>query len=110
MPECLNTRSREGTMVRGWAIFLVFLITSGAWAAAPVENRPSSGRRIPPPGIAVPAAERAELEAGIAARGAGIESLRSALAGRPPLLVLLPDVQNFPHPVRYAVTYDDILN
>src|SRR5438270_9915352 len=96
-------------MATRWAILLVLLITAGAWAA-PVDNRPSTGRRIPPPGIAVPAADRAELEAGVAALGVEIESLRSALAGRPSLLELLPDVQIFHNAVRYALTYDEFLN
>src|SRR5437588_10939757 len=97
----------RGTMATRWAILFVLLITAAARAAAPVENRPSTGRRIPPPGIAVPAADRAELEAGIAALGAEIESLRSALSGRPSLLELLPDVQIFHNAARYALTYNE---
>src|SRR5207247_7873825 len=110
MPEHPNTRTPDGgreMMATRWAILLVLLIASGAWAAASVDNRPSTGRRIPPPGIAVPAADRAELEAGVGALGAEIESLRSALAGRPALLDLLPDVQIFHNAVRYALTYDE---
>ena len=64
-------------------------------------------RRIPPAGIAVPDADRAELQAGVDELGKQIESLRAELAKKPALLELLPDVQIFHNAGRYALTYDE---
>src|SRR2546425_10624033 len=93
-------------MATRWAILLVFLISSGAWAA-PVTNPSPNGRRIPPPGIAVPAADRAELEAGGGAPGPEIESLRSALPGRPSLLEFRTGSQNLQNAARYPLNYKE---
>jgi Prolyl oligopeptidase family len=112
--------------MRAYWVFLLLLVTSGsgpfaivARADGPDDNLPDRVRRIPPPGIAVPAADRAELEAGVAELGQEIDALRAAApsrpagaaAGRParPLDVpdLLPDVQIYYNAVRYALTYDE---
>ena len=61
----------------------------------------------PPKGTNVPPAVRAELAAGVTKLGGEIESLKAALAGKPQLLSLLPDVQIFHNAVRYALE-DDI--
>ena len=58
---------------------------------------------MPPPGIAVPAAIKAELTAGVARLGAEIASLQA----KPAALSLLPDVQIYYNAVRYALE-DDI--
>lgn len=68
---------------------------------------PNAIRTIPPPGIEVPAADRAELEADISALGAELESLRASLKDKPALLDLLPDVQIFYNAARYALTYNE---
>jgi hypothetical protein len=85
------------------------LLLSGASAGAdgPGDNQPENVRRIPPPGIAVPAGDRAELEAGIKALDQEIEALRTLHAGKPALLDLLPDIQIFTNAARYALTYDE---
>src|SRR6185437_4675889 len=64
-------------------------------------------KRIPPPGVAVPQADRAELQAGVEQLGKEIADLRQSLAKQPALLELLPDVQIFHNAVRYALTYDE---
>lgn len=66
-------------------------------------------KQIPPPGIEVPAADRAELTAGVTELGQTIESLRAELKDKPKLLVLLPDVQIFYNAVYYALKYNEIL-
>ncbi len=82
------------------------LFTSLCFAqAVPPGNKP-----IPPVGIEIPAAERAELQAGVAALGQEIAALRVELKGKPKLLELLPDVQIFYNAVYYALKYNEILN
>src|SRR5438105_9692058 len=69
----------------------VLLILSSAQAA---EIKP-----VPPPGVAVPAADRAELEAGLARLGHSIDKIRNH--------PLAPDVIIFHTAVRYALQYDE---
>ena len=59
----------------------------------PSDNLPDKVRRIPPPGMAISASDRSDLEAGVADLGRQIESLRTSLTNRPALLDLLPGVQ-----------------
>jgi pimeloyl-ACP methyl ester carboxylesterase len=79
-------------------------------ADGPADNVPDNVRRIPPPGIAVPEADRSELEAGVRKLGSEIESLRTELKGKPALLDLLPDVQIYHNAVRYALTYNEFFS
>ena len=65
---------------------------------------------IPPIGIELPAADRAELQTGVEALGKEIETLRIELKDKPKLLELLPDVQIFYNAVYYALKYNEILN
>jgi hypothetical protein len=75
-------------------------------AAAQTAN-PSAFKPLPPPGIEVSAADRAEFETGIATLGKEIEALRTELNGKPALLALLPDVQIFFNAARYALTHNE---
>ncbi len=82
------------------------LFTSLCFAqAVPPGNKP-----IPPAGIEIPAADRAELQAGVAALSQEIATLRVELKGKPKLLELFPDVQIFYNAVYYALKYNEILN
>ena len=74
------------------------------------DNSVANVRRQPPPGIAVPAEDRAELETGIAALGKEIDSLRTELKGKPALLDLLPDVQIYYNAARYGLTYNEFFS
>ncbi len=64
-------------------------------------------RTIPPKGIEVSGADRAELEAGVAQLGKEIEEVRVELKSKPALLDLAPDVQIFHNAVRYALSYNE---
>lgn len=90
-------------------ILPLLLLTAGLalYADGPDDNLPDKVRRIPPAGIAVSGADRAELQAGIDELGKEIESLRAALKGKPGLLELLPDVQIFHNAVRYALVHNE---
>lgn len=67
-------------------------------------------KRIPPPGIEVPAERRQELQQGTDELSRQIEQLRTTLKDKPVLLALLPDVQIYHNAVRYALRYDEFFN
>lgn len=69
---------------------------------------PPSVRLVPPPGIAVPEPDRKELEAGLAALGKEIDSLRTALKTKPE--TTLPDVEIFQKAVDWALRYDEFFD
>jgi hypothetical protein len=87
----------------------LFLCVShlAAFADGPGDNLPDKVRRVPPPGISIPAIDRSELEAGVAELGKSIEALRSELKSKPALLNLLPDVQIYHKAVDWALRYDE---
>jgi pimeloyl-ACP methyl ester carboxylesterase len=89
--------------------FIVVFATLSARADGPADNLADKVRPVPPPGVAIPDADRKELEGGVAELGKEIDELRSALAGKP-LLDLLPDVQIYHNAVRYALTYNEFFN
>ena len=90
-----------------FSIRLIFLTLFCAicFAQAPSTNKP-----LPPAGIEIPAADRAELQTGVEALGKEIEKLRNELKDKPNLLELLPDVQIFYNAVYYALKYNEILH
>src|SRR3984957_15184185 len=69
----------------------LFLLVAAARAA---DIKP-----VPPPGIAVPPADRAELEAGLARLQKSIEGIKTN--------PLAPDVQIFSNAVRYALEFGE---
>jgi dienelactone hydrolase len=73
-------------------------------------NPPDNVKRIPPAGVAVPSADRAELEAGLAEFKREIETHRAELKGKPALFELLPDVQIYYEAVRIALAYDEFFD
>jgi dienelactone hydrolase len=76
-------------------------------ADGPADNLADKVRPVPPPGVAVPDGDRADLQAGVDALGKEIDALRTALKGKPALLDLLPDVLVYYNAVRYALTYNE---
>lgn len=92
-------------------VFTVFallgLVPLVGWADGPKDNFPDQVRKIPPPGIALPEADRQELAKGVNALAQEIESLRKTLAKQPALLELLPDVLIFHKAVDYALRFDE---
>jgi pimeloyl-ACP methyl ester carboxylesterase len=92
-----------------WLItFFALTLTAGALRAdGPADNRVDKVRLVPPPGVAIPAADRDELQTGVDALGKEIDDLRTALKDKPALLDLLPDVQIYHNAVRYALKYNE---
>ena len=81
------------------------MIAMPVLADGPSDNLPDKVRRIPPPGIRIADADRAELEAAAADLGKDVESLRGDLKGA--LRDLLPDVQIYHKAVDWALRYDE---
>jgi hypothetical protein len=95
-------------MTMRWLCVLgVSLIVCEVRGDGPKDNIPDKVRQIPPPGIALSPADRAELAAGAEALHQDIVAARRALKGTPALLDLLPDVEVYYHAVRYALTYNE---
>lgn len=87
---------------------LLFLLPLAILLAdGPADNLVDNVRKVPPPGVPVPAADKAELEKGLADLSREIDGLRAALKSKPALLELLPDVQIFQNAARYALHYDE---
>lgn len=76
----------------------------------PPPPKPQILRTVPPPGIAITSADRAELSAGVVELGNAIASLQKDLAGKPELLALLPDVQIFHKSVDWALRYGEFFS
>lgn len=83
------------------------LFSAGLLAAAladgPSDNIAEKVRPVPPPGVAVPDADRAVLEQGLSELGKAIEGLRGNAKTAP----YLPDVQIYHNAARYALQYNE---
>ncbi len=80
---------------------------ANAPAASPAQNR--QPKQLPPPGVAIPDTERAELTAAAAELGKEISVLKlSKLGGG--MDGLIPDVEIFHKAVDWALRYDEFYN
>jgi len=82
-------------------------LTFTAFADGPADNKAESVRRVPPEGIKISDAARAELQTGADALAKDIEALRNSLKGKVALLDLLPDVQIYHKAVDWALRHDE---
>ncbi|MEO6184539.1 MAG: prolyl oligopeptidase family serine peptidase, partial [Verrucomicrobiota bacterium] len=87
---------------RSTIVVLVFCVI-----AVRVQGETNVVRQIPPPGIAIPNSDRAELERGAAELKNEIDSLHTSLKSKPALLELLPDVEIYHKAVHWALAYDE---
>src|SRR5437764_15425690 len=96
-------------MRRIFCFALALIIAFSARGAdGPGDNIVDKVRRVPPPGIEVPEADKADLLKGVDQLGKAIADLRVSLKGKPALLELLPDVQIYHNAVRYALQHNEI--
>lgn len=95
---------------RRWGWFAAFVFVSSLRADGPKDNLVENVRPIPPPGVAIPEAERRSLQSGADDLGKRIDGLRAALKGKPALLELLPDVQIYHKAVSWALRYNEFHN
>jgi hypothetical protein len=78
------------------SVFAAFVLSSSAFAQSPPP-------KIPPAGIAVPDADKAELTTGAAALQEEIVMLKHKLSNDPKFLALLPDVEIFHKAVAWSL-------
>ena len=82
-----------------------------AWAQAQEQAKPAQVKSVPPPGIAIPEADRKTLTEGVMALDKEIADLRADLPkSHPDLVRFLPDIVIFRNAVHYALTYDEFFN
>lgn len=92
------------------ASWCLLAIPGLAFADGPGDNLVDKVRPVPPPGVAVTDADRAELQQTLERFGQLLTELRQVLKSKPALLELLPDVQVYHNAVRYALTYGEFFN
>ena len=80
----------------------LFFLTSLAYAGGAADNAPEKVRPVPPKGITLTEADRADLSAGLDKLSQEIAALRSNLKSSQDLLHLLPDVEIYEIAVRTA--------
>ena len=90
-----------------FAIALLVLQPANS-ADGPKDNQFENVRPVPPKGVAVPAADREELQAGQATLQAGIERLK--LLRNLFISDRIPDVEIYSKAVKYALEYDEFFN
>ncbi len=94
-------------MKRSLRLAALFACTFVAFADGPADNKAETVRRVPPEGIKIPDAARAELQAGADALGKDLEALRNLLKSKAALLDLLPDAQIYHKAVDWALRHDE---
>src|SRR5262249_21306719 len=102
--------SRTSIMRCTWASLLLLASLTVARADGPKDNIPDNVRKIPPPRVKVPDADRQELDTGLAELQALIAHVTSTEQGQAESLALLPDVQVYHKAVHDALTYDEFFN
>ena len=90
------------------SVVVILLLVSFVRADGPADNVADKVRRVPPPGIEVPEADRQELNLQLA----DLQALIAELAKKTDAKTreLLPDVQIFERAVREALTYREFFN
>jgi dienelactone hydrolase len=83
---------------------LLFILLFGAASLA--AQTPPKPKQVPPPGVAIPDADRKELEAGVAELGREIEAIDRDARARP----LLPDVEVFHKAVDWPLRYNEFFD
>jgi hypothetical protein len=89
---------------------LLCLLTTAVCALAdgPKDNLAENVRPIPPPGVAVPDADKARLTEGLTKLRAAIDAAAKAQSKNPKLADLLPDVEIYHKAVDWALRYGEV--
>ncbi|MGV3659145.1 MAG: prolyl oligopeptidase family serine peptidase [Prosthecobacter sp.] len=87
---------------------LPLLAVSAALADGPKDNLADNVRPIPPPGVAVPDADKARLTEGLGRLRAAIDEAVKAQAKHPMLADLLPDLEVYHKAVDWALRYNEV--
>ncbi|HWE94162.1 MAG TPA: prolyl oligopeptidase family serine peptidase [Tepidisphaeraceae bacterium] len=96
------------------AASILFALTACDRTARAADGPPLTAHRIPPAGVAVPDADRAALEAGLAELVKELDAAKQGNAlidvgpgQRVKAAALLPDVEIYRNAVRYALAFDE---
>jgi hypothetical protein len=89
-------------------LLLPFLALSAALADGPKDNQAADVRPVPPPGVAVPDADRARLTEGLKKLRTAIDDATKAQAKNPQLADLLPDIEIYHKAVDWALRYNEV--
>ncbi len=102
----MDTRNR--VLKSGRMTLLTLVVSFGAvvHADGPADNRPSSVRQIPPPGIEVPVADRDRLQSGLDNLQTQIDELHASDDAL--VQSLLPDVEIFARAVDQALRFNEM--
>lgn len=87
---------------------LPLLVVSAALADGPKDNVADNVRPIPPPGVAVPDADKARLTEGLGRLRAAIDEAVQAQAKHPMLADLVPDLEVYHKAVDWALRYNEV--
>lgn len=87
---------------------LPFLALSAALADGPKDNQAADVRPVPPPGVAVPDADRARLTEDLKKLRSAIDDAAKAQAKNPQLADLLPDIEIYHKAVDWALRYNEV--
>src|SRR3954469_21838477 len=77
-------------------------------ADGPADNIPEKVRPLPPQGIPVSQADRAQVEAALKPLTKELADLHGSLKYKPALLDLIPDVEVYHKAVDWALRYNEI--
>ena len=95
----------------GFALLVLAFAASASRGDGPADNNPQTVRRIPKPGIEVPADRRAKLEAGLELLEASIQRLRRLdKEVHPRMADLLPDVEVYYKAASGALAYQEFFD
>lgn len=89
-------------------LLLPFLALSAALADGPKDNQAENVRPVPPPGVAVPDADKARLAEGLNKLRTAIDDAAKAQAKNPQLADLLPDIEIYHKAVDWALRYNEV--
>lgn len=87
---------------------LPLLVLTSVFADGPKDNQAENVRPVPPPGVAVPDADRARLTEGLTKLRAAIDEAAKAEAKNPKLGDLLPDLEIYHKAVDWALRYNEV--
>ncbi len=89
-------------------LLLPFLALSAALADGLKDNQAADVRPVPPPGVAVPDADRARLTEGLKKLRTAIDDAAKAQSKNPQLADLLPDIEIYHKAVDWALRYNEV--
>ena len=90
-----------------FSAFTALGLAFSAHADGPKDNLVDQVRPVPPPGVAIPEADRKTLEERVSTLGAEIAALQKELSKKPALQALLPDIEIFHKAVDWALRYNE---